>query len=277
MVLLNSCDAMRRLADAWQKARPGVEVVLLDLPVSRTDRSTAFFAGELSRLADALGSWGSAVTDERLAASIALYDDLASLLDDARARQRRGTLSASRMQEIMNDVSTDTPERAVASLQQLLREPEPSPSSGVPVLVFGNVLPDPEALALIESCGARVVDEDLCTGSRLISRVDAAGSGPLMYSLAAAMLSRPPCARTVTSSRPGSIAARIVDRAQAADVRGVIGHTLKFCDPYLARVPLIREALQGKDIAFLLLEGDCTLRSLGQHRTRIEAFVEMLT
>ena len=26
----------------------------------------------------------------------------------------------------------------------------------------------------------------------------------------------------------------------------------------------------------LLLEGDCTLRSIGQHRTRIEAFVEML-
>jgi benzoyl-CoA reductase/2-hydroxyglutaryl-CoA dehydratase subunit BcrC/BadD/HgdB len=81
----------------------------------------------------------------------------------------------------------------------------------------------------------------------------------------------------VIFAEPGSIAARIAGRAQAAGARGVIGHTLKFCDPYLARVPVIREALQRLDIPLLFLEGDCTLRSIGQHRTRIEAFVEMLS
>ena len=36
------------------------------------------------------------------------------------------------------------------------------------------------------------------------------------------------------------------------------------------------EALRQHDLPLLLLEGDCSLRSLGQQRTRIEAFVEML-
>jgi benzoyl-CoA reductase/2-hydroxyglutaryl-CoA dehydratase subunit BcrC/BadD/HgdB len=278
MVLLNSCDAMRRLADAWQKARPDDRVVLLDLPVAQTDRSTDYFVAELSRLSDALGSWGgTAVTDAGLVSSVGIYNEIASLLDEARVRLRRGTLSASRMQEIMILVSTDAPDRAIAALKTLLEEPEPSPASGVPVFVFGNVLPDPRAMELIESCGARVVDEDMCTGSRLVCRVDVGGADPILHALAAAVLSRPPCARTLISSRPGSIAAHIVERAKAARARGVIGHTLKFCDPYLARVPVIREALQRQDIPFLFLEGDCTLRSLGQHRTRIEAFVEMLT
>ena len=278
MVLMNSCDAMRRLADAWQQARPGDRVVLLDLPVAQTERSTEYFAAELSRLVDTLGSWGGdAVTDESLASSIGLYNEIASLVDEAQVRRRRGTLSAGRMQEIANLVATDAPGLAIADLKALIEEPEPSPAPGVPVFVFGNVLPDPRALELIESCGARIVDEDMCTGSRLLTRVEVPGSGPLLSALAAAMLSRPPCARTLMSSRPGSMAAHVAERAQAVQARGVIGHTLKFCDPYLARVPVIREELQRLGIPFLFLEGDCTLRSIGQHRTRIEAFVEMLT
>jgi benzoyl-CoA reductase/2-hydroxyglutaryl-CoA dehydratase subunit BcrC/BadD/HgdB len=38
----------------------------------------------------------------------------------------------------------------------------------------------------------------------------------------------------------------------------------------------VREALREAGLPLLVLEGDCSLRSLGQQRTRIEAFVEML-
>nr|MBL0712275.1 2-hydroxyacyl-CoA dehydratase [Desulfobacterales bacterium] len=62
----------------------------------------------------------------------------------------------------------------------------------------------------------------------------------------------------------------------AATLCGVIGHTLKFCDPYLARLPMIRDTLREAGLPLLLLEGDCSLRSIGQQRTRIEAFIEML-
>ncbi|MGO9146767.1 MAG: 2-hydroxyacyl-CoA dehydratase, partial [Desulfomonilia bacterium] len=53
-------------------------------------------------------------------------------------------------------------------------------------------------------------------------------------------------------------------------------HTAKFCDPYLARLPYIREVFRKEGMPLLVLEGDCTMRSMGQHRTRIEAFIEML-
>ena len=56
----------------------------------------------------------------------------------------------------------------------------------------------------------------------------------------------------------------------------MIVHVMKFCDPYLNRLPGIRHELRDAGLPALVLEGDCTLRSLGQKRTRIEAFVEML-
>ncbi len=68
----------------------------------------------------------------------------------------------------------------------------------------------------------------------------------------------------------------LVERAKESNAKGVIGFTLKFCDPYLARIPMIRQALQKESIPFLMLEGDCTTGSMGQQQTRIEAFTEML-
>jgi benzoyl-CoA reductase/2-hydroxyglutaryl-CoA dehydratase subunit BcrC/BadD/HgdB len=80
----------------------------------------------------------------------------------------------------------------------------------------------------------------------------------------------------MTAGNPGGYVRHIVEAAEASGARGVIGHVIKFCDPYLARIPAIREALQAAKLPLLVLEGDCTLRSFGQHQTRIEAFVEML-
>jgi benzoyl-CoA reductase/2-hydroxyglutaryl-CoA dehydratase subunit BcrC/BadD/HgdB len=94
--------------------------------------------------------------------------------------------------------------------------------------------------------------------------------------LARELLSRPPCARTVDPSRPGRLAEEIVSRALACNARGVIGHIAKFCDPYIGRLPIVSKTLRTAGIPLLLLEGDCTMRSIGQQRTRIEAFGEML-
>ncbi|MFC1819948.1 2-hydroxyacyl-CoA dehydratase [Thermodesulfobacteriota bacterium] len=67
-----------------------------------------------------------------------------------------------------------------------------------------------------------------------------------------------------------------MESVQKMGAKGVIAHIMKFCDPYLTRIPLVLDALKEKNIPYLILEGDCTLRSFGQHRTRIEAFAEML-
>jgi len=138
-------------------------------------------------------------------------------------------------------------------------------------------LPDPEALGLFESCGARIVDEDLCTGSRVFTPIEIReGSEEIFPQLARGLLRRTRCARTLLPGHPGVIAEEVLARAHACQAQGVIACTAKFCDPYIARIPGVREVLRKAGLPMLQIEGDCTMRSFGQHRTRIQAFTEML-
>ncbi|MBW2457674.1 MAG: 2-hydroxyacyl-CoA dehydratase [Deltaproteobacteria bacterium] len=280
-IFVNSCDAMRRLADAWRAVRPAERQLLLDLPVTDDDLSVRYFQSELGRMRQQLSEWaGREVTDEAIATSIEQYNELYRVLAELADRAATGTLPGgpARLQQLRNRSVTEPMNLVLAELEKLAAEAGAAPAvdaTSVPVFLFGNVLPNPEAAELFQSCGARVVHDDLCTGARQLTAVELSGSDPL-HDLAKALLRRPACARTVPESKAGSLARQVATRAEQSGARGVIAHVMKFCDPYLARLPAIRDELKSRGLPVLTLEGDCTLRSLGQHRTRIEAFVEML-
>jgi len=280
VVFMNSCDAMRRLCDAWKTVRADMPVVLIDLPTVPTDASIRFFRDELERLSRTLGQWGGdAINDTALAGSIGRYNRVSTLLTALREKAGRSELRGgfAALQDACNRVAVSPPEESIGFLEAILNEgPEGRPGvPGAPLYLFGNMLPDPEAFALFESCGVSIVSEDLCTGSRLFAAMET-GGGDGLLNLARGTLGRPPCARTFNADSPGRLGDHIATAARRAGARGVIGYTVKFCDPYLARLPGVGAALKKAGIPLLLLEGDCTLRSIGQHRTRIEAFVEMI-
>ena len=271
MVFMNSCDSMRRLHDAWKKVQPGMNAVIIDLPVVSTALSIGFFRDELVHLAQTLEVWGgTAINDAALAESITLRNRVSALFSELKG-------GSAALQEAYNRAATSSPEESIEFLDGILKEGADMKKgeAGVPVYLFGNVLPESEAFSLFESCGAHIVSDDLCTGSRLFAPMETE-DGDMFMNLARGILGRPACARTFSSEKPGSLGDNIAADARKAGAKGVIGHTVKFCDPYIARMPGIREALKREGFPFLLLEGDCTLRSIGQHKTRIEAFIEMM-
>jgi benzoyl-CoA reductase/2-hydroxyglutaryl-CoA dehydratase subunit BcrC/BadD/HgdB len=280
MVFMNSCDAMRRLHDAWQTVRPNDRTILIDLPPTKDTRACEFFAEELSRLVGKLSEWsGQTITDKSIGNSIRISNQLAALVLELRKHNMAGTLEGgtTRMQEIYQQAVTQPFEKTIDLIKKTLAEErEAKVGYEVPVYVFGNVMPDPEFFSLIESCGARVVGEDLCTGSRMFSVIENDGTHDILSCLARRLLNRPACARTVEPNTPGKMAHEVLAGARSCNAAGIIGHAIKFCDPYLARMPALRELLQTESLPLLLLEGDCTLRSFGQQKTRIEAFIEML-
>ena len=279
MVFMNSCDAMRRLYDAWRAVPASAPAVLIDLPISADGLSVRFFAGELERLSRTLAGWGGRTFDPaELGRQIDRYNVQTGLIKALAERVAAGTLAdgPARLQAAFNRAATAPVDETTASLRKLLAEETVSDPGGVPLYLFGNVLPDPEAFRLFAACGARVMASDLCTAGRLFQPLDAGSGRERLLDLAAALLGRRPFARSFDPGRPGGIADDVLAEARAAGCRGVICHTVKFCDPYLARLTAIRGTLQEAGMPFLVLEGDCTLRSIGQQRTRIEAFVEML-
>ena len=281
LVFINSCDAMRRMADAWRIIRPHDKMIMLDLPSTQEESSLTYFADEIHRLAQTLEDWsGKPLSVEAIEISVERYNTLAKLLDKVHARLLDGLLDGGRakLQTFYNQASMEPVKNMITRMETILSIPAVSRQAppGVPIFIFGNVLPDPGAFTLFEESGAFIAGDDFCTGSRLFAESPLESSGDPWQFLARELLLHPPCARTFDPAQPGKIAQDVLTNAQACKASGVIGYTLKFCDPYLARMPLVRATLREADIPLLMLEGDCTLRSMGQQRTRIEAFIEML-
>ncbi len=281
MVFVNSCDAMRRLADAWRRIRPRDRVFLIDLPVTTEEHSISFLKDEIARLTGTLGEWsGNEIATDDIEKSIKKYNRLAALITELNEKFSSNNMTCSRkeIQAIFNRAVTEPIDSSIEFISNFITENDKrsNESDAVPVYIFGNVLPDPEIFSFFESCGAKIVSDDLCTGSRMIPPVDISEDNSPFYSMAKSLLMRTPCLRTMDNSKPHRFGEDIVQRAKARKVSGMIGHTVKFCDPYLLRLPAIRETALKEELPILLLEGDCTMRSIGQHRTRIEAFIEML-
>jgi benzoyl-CoA reductase/2-hydroxyglutaryl-CoA dehydratase subunit BcrC/BadD/HgdB len=289
MIFINSCDSMRRLADAWHEARPEDKIILIDLPSGIDSLSLDFLSTEYERLANTLFKWKNLSTEvmpdkipDEIIGKIKEKTDQWNLLA-ASVNKIEETMArdyfpgyASILQQIINTAATESIEKALAMAQNKIKPEKPAKTGKAPVFVFGNLLFDPKVYDLFEEWNIHVTASDFCTSSRFITQVDTSTDDNIFRSMAASYLKQAPCARTMDTTMPGGIAQKIVERAKAVNAKGVIGFTLKFCDPYLARIPMIRQALQKKSIPFLMLEGDCTMGSMGQQQTRIEAFTEML-
>jgi len=283
MVFINSCDSMRRLADAWNEARPDDRIILMDLPSGINSLSLDFLSKEYERLAKTLFKWNNETFSperilDKIKEKIATWNLLAASVKKIEEKMSREYFPgiASRLQQIINTAATDSTNKALAMAQKEVGSEEPAKTGRLPVFVFGNLLFDPKMFDLFEEWNMHVTASDFCTTSRFITPVDSRTDNNIFRSLADSYFKQTPCARTMDTTKPGSIAQRIVERAKESNAKGVIGFTLKFCDPYLARIPMIRQALQKESIPFLMLEGDCTMGSMGQQQTRIEAFTEML-
>ena len=104
VVIMNSCDAMRRLADGWRASFPKDRVELLDLPVTQSRGSLSYFENELSRFRKVLEEWsGSTLTDDAIRESAGLYNRLSEGLDRAREATVHARVAGgwARLQELL--------------------------------------------------------------------------------------------------------------------------------------------------------------------------------
>ena len=65
----------------------------------------------------------------------------------------------------------------------------------------------------------------------------------------------------------------VFDRGGA---KGLIIHTVKFCEPELFDVPAIKHHFAARGVPVLSIEGELEAALSGQTATRLEAFVEMV-
>jgi benzoyl-CoA reductase subunit C len=145
---------------------------------------------------------------------------------------------------------------------------------GTRLMLIGSEDDDTEFLRMTESMGANVVIDDHCTGSRYFWGEAPPAESPVA-SLADRYINKIPCPEKDWDGRVRW--EHIFNLIDEYRVEGALLIQQKFCDPHEFDIPLLTKVLQEeKDIPCLFLEFDVTVPA-GQFRTRLEAFLEMVS
>jgi benzoyl-CoA reductase/2-hydroxyglutaryl-CoA dehydratase subunit BcrC/BadD/HgdB len=120
-----------------------------------------------------------------------------------------------------------------------------------------------------------MVDDDLYTGYRYYA-LDAETGGRPMESLAKRSLDR---SIPVPTRSDGKIRwdKTILDRAKASRSQGVVVLLAKYCEPHLFSYPFIKKTLTEAGIPHIMIETEHEAMSLEGVRTRLQAFMEILS
>lgn len=275
VIFVNSCDAMRRLFDVWKKFIPLKFMHIIDLPTGRTDADLDYLKNEYQKLKTALEEYTSTTIEEDdIKNSMKIFEKSRTLYDELN-KQRANVpprISGKTMMELGMQFFTEAPEAWNQQVEKILKEEAENIDGKPRILLSGSPINTAEIIGFIEECDLSVVYEDLCTSCRMFD-LTISNTGDPLTDLSRAYLNRSPCARMM---RIEERVKTIIELVKEFKVDGIIHHSLKFCDTYLYDVPFLKNAFSESGIKTLFIEGDCTLGSFSQLRTRIEAFAEIL-
>lgn len=218
---------------------------------------------------------GRSLEPGRLAAAIRLHAEIdaqRALLLDARPRlavRDRDLYALLRRGEWL------WPEEHLAELRAAsARLPAGTVRPGVPLLVTGYVPEPPALLDALEAAGAYVAADDWAAVGRRVVRGPPAAGDP-WAALADRYWAAPPC--STRSADSGERVRHLAGLLERSGARGAVIHVLKFCEPELFDVPVLRQAFAARNVPVLYLESELEADLSAQTVTRVEAFVEMLS
>jgi len=272
ILIPHTCDALQGMASVLKDfVKPRQPVATVYLPRGTREVDRRYLVAELRRLAEELSAIsGKRPDDAELTAAIEREEE---------ADQELRFLAEHRSEIGLSDREYFTLMRArefvpAEAFVQLARSAPRARGSelGVPLMISG-IVPEPmELFDRINAMGARVVADDLACCSRRLYRpggrsdpfermTDLLIDGPLDPTRGSPILER---ARTVSR------------RMTESGARGLLVYDVKFCEPELFDLPLLRKHLAPEGLPMLHVEFDMTGSVDQQTLTRIEAFVEML-
>ena len=280
IVAVNYCDAARRLYDAWIHYLNPRFAYMIDLPKVPSPAADDFFYSEVVRLKRELEiRFNTSITDDRLERSIALYNDTRLLLRQLYETRKQDPppVSGSELFALIQETMTGGREGSNQRLREALSRAKSAPpgvETGRPrVLVSGSMICDPGCFQLIEECGADIVCDDLCVGTKYFAmEVRRNGEGPLR-SLSDAYIRKMPSSLIQDA---GNRLKNLIQLANDYRADGIIHQVVKFCNPHITDVPYFRKKLREAGIPALFIEREHLLEGSGQLKTRIQAFLETL-
>jgi bzd-type benzoyl-CoA reductase N subunit len=281
VVLVNSCDNLRRIYDHWTRQLKTPFVRIMSFPKKTEKPQVDWYYGELVKLrADMEEHFGIEISDDHLWESIRLHNETRRLqrqLYELRKRKRPPISGADTLTVIVaaTAMPKDRYNELLRELLVELRDMEGIGDHRARLMILGSILDDPAYLRVIEEQGGLVVTDSTCFGSRIMWKDVREETGDPLQALAQYYVAdRHSCPRTFGDRERRAEFVR--EMVREFEVDGVIGERLTFCDQWGFAQYSIKNDFEEDGIPYLPLEREYILSGVGQLRTRVQAFLETL-
>ena len=279
-----TCQHLKKVAEVWEY-NGDLEIFKLGIPHQHNnDFELEYFADRLRALKDRLQAFtGNEITDEKINEAIVLYNRMRELLKNISLLRRTSPslLSALDFVKLNHASLYADPAFMVGFLDSVyheLKDKQQVAETDAPrILIIGPNIGygDYKILELVEEAGGDIVIEEIGEGIRYYwNKIES--KGDLLESLARGYLvDRVPCAfmRYSTGKRLDFALKLIKD----FDVAGIIWYQLLCCETYDSESYFFSQKMGERNIPMLILESDYSTADTGQLKTRIEAFIEILS
>lgn len=280
-----TCDGKKK---AWEILGEDVPVHVMDLPQMKREKDVKAWAEEIKELKKVIEEFtGNKITAEYLNESIKLINNKRKALSRLYECRKADKVPISgRDALVISQIAFyDDPARFTQMTNKLCDELEQRIKDGVSVVKEGTkrilltgtplAVPNWKLHNIIETSGAVVVCEEMCTGTRYFENlVDETKTtvDEQIDALANRYMGINCACFTPNTGRIDDI----IRLAKEYKVDGVIDVNLKFCSLYDVEGYTVERALKEAGIPVMGIETDYTDNDAEQLRTRIGAFIEMI-
>jgi benzoyl-CoA reductase/2-hydroxyglutaryl-CoA dehydratase subunit BcrC/BadD/HgdB len=282
----NTCDGKKKSFETLKDLVSKFHI--MDIPQMKSVEGKALLKAEYLRFKEAVEELtGVTIDAARLKKGIEIVNNKRKAIHRLASLRRANPAPISGLDALLvNQVYFyDDPTRFTDSVNKICDEmearieknegvvPEATPRillSGCPMAVPNWKLP-----WIIETTGAVIVGEESCVGERGTRNLtgDAASTANELMEAIVDRHFNVDCA--IFTPNPDRLD-HIVEMYEAYQADGVIHYSLQFCQPYLMESMPVEKALEAKNIPSLRIETDYSLEDVGQLKTRVEAFLEMV-
>ncbi len=280
VVMAAYCDTLKCICEDWKVAVTDMPLIAMYYPQNRKIAAAIDYMGaEFKKAQEQLEAIaGKKVTEADLEAAWEVYEAY-------RAESRKFVKLVAKMPKTLNATVRHLVIKAawfmdkkvytekLAALNAAIEAAPAEEFNGKKVLVEG-IMVEPIALldAFVEN-DVCIIGDDLSHQSRMF-RIEGRKEGTVYEKMAYRIADA--YADPLLLDEKKEHGKELIDMVKEYGADGVVVCAMKFCDPEEYDYPIFKEELEAANIPVLYMEIEQQMESVGQYKTRIQAFAETL-
>ena len=284
-----ACSTMERMEEHFELLHP-VEnepfvTHIIDAPIKGDETNLKYYKVELQEILDCIKSLGIDTSEKAMKEAIKDHNEISEIMMEISDLRKLDNPPITGYEyHVIQLVSQVCPHKYIKPLlQETLdelkkRAPEKENPFRSRVVLYGSEIDDPEFTKLIETCGAMVVADRYCFGtfpSR--EKIEIKTGEKAFDAIARHYLDHNLCARFMDGEKIDQRHKFLEDLAKEFKADGIIIENMKFCEFWSYEKVLASHIMINElNIPACTIEKEYAIGSVGQLRTRFQAFVESL-